>query len=78
MSDESRSFISFTPVVDISFLDPILVAFLTAGESITPRYLSWNTSQTLWGYPEAVCRELNNALRLKGMAPNTNCILKMY
>jgi hypothetical protein len=78
MSDESRSFVSFTPVVDLGFLDQRTFAFLLVGEGSPQPYIPWNTSKIPKGYPEECSRALNTALRLKGLAPNTNCILKLY
>lgn len=72
MSDETPSFIKMVPVVDIRFLDISLTAPLYRKTS--QQYISWNTGSSFSGEE----RDLNNALLLKGVPPNTYCLLKMY
>lgn len=74
MSDVSRSFISFTPVVDVSFLKPELLEFIVESQEGNQQYYPWNTG--LRNTDDST--KLNLALLDKGLPVHTNIILKMY
>ena len=77
MSDETQergSFISFTPVVDVSFLDPDLLDSLNEDLMVPAQYVEWNTGNN----QRAEFSELSAALIARGVPPFTNCLLKMY
>jgi hypothetical protein len=74
MSDVSRSFISFTPVVDVSFLKPELLEFVNEDLLVPLQYCEWNTGNRNTRDAEA----LSMALLDKGLPVHTNVLLKMY